>query len=227
VRDFLTELVVSAEQVAPGCVCALTLVRDGRPFLLAVSDYRAADLEQVQYLHDGPTMLAAGSHCPVLIDDLLEHGQWPEYRQCAAGSGVRSALYVPAVVDDQQTVILALHAPRARAFGPDEQRTATQYAEEADRSVALAVRLSQTERTAWNLELALESRSVIAQAVGVIMAENRCDERSAFAILKTASQNRNTKLRDVARQIVLELNRAPAADGAGPETSAPATGHLG
>jgi hypothetical protein len=123
-------------------------------------------------------------------------------------------LYVPAVVDDQQTVILALHAPLAHAFGPDERRTATQYAEEADRSVALAVRLSQAERTAWNLELALESRSIIAQAVGVIMAEERCDERTAFAFLKAASQNRNVKLRDVAKQVVADLNGSPAAAGA-------------
>jgi GAF domain-containing protein len=201
-RDYLTELVVAAEQVAPGCVCGLTLVSDGRPCLLASSDQRAADLEQVQYANGGPTMVAAGSERLILLDDVAGEAGWLAYRQCAATSGLRSALHVPAVVDAQQTVVLAVYAPLPRAFGPEEQRSALRYAEEADRSVALAIRLSQTERTAWNLEAALESRSVIAQAVGVLMAQNRCDGPEAFAILKAASQNRNTKLREVARQVV-------------------------
>jgi hypothetical protein len=191
------------------------VVSDGRPFLLASSDRRAAELEQIQYEHDGPTMLAAGSHSPVQIDDLDGEDPWPAYRLCAATAGVRSALYVPRVVDDQQTVVLAVYSPRANAFGPDERRSADRYAEEADRSVALAVRLSQSERSAWNLELALESRSTIAQAVGVIMAGNRCDEDSAFAILKGASQNRNIKLRDVAKQIVEGLDTSPSLNGSG------------
>jgi len=226
-RDFLTELVVAAEQVAPDCMCGLTLVSDGRPFLLASSNRRAADLEQIQYTHDGPTMLAAGSASPVLLDDLRDEVHWIAYRQCARSSGVLSALHVPAVVDDQQTVVLAVYAPTAHAFGPDERRSAIRYAEEADRSVALAVRLSQTERTAWNLERALESRSIIAQAVGVIMAENRCDEDTAFAVLKAASQNRNTKLREVAKQVVNGLNGASSANGSDPRASARAPSRTG
>lgn len=215
-RDYLTELVVAAEQVAPGVICGLTLVSGGRACLLASSDHRAADLEQIQYVHDGPTMLAAGSQSPVFLGDLSVEPEWLAYSQCAASSGVRSAFHVPAVVDDQQTVVLAVYAPRTHAFGPDERRSAVRYAAEADRSVALAIRLSESERTAWNLELALESRSIIAHAVGVLMAENRCDEHEAFSILKAASQNRNTKLREVARQVVEGVYRWSSAEDTSP-----------
>jgi len=41
----------------------------------------------------------------------------------------------------------------------------------------------------------------------VIMAGNRCDADTAFAILTRLSQNRNVKLRDVAQSIVAEISR--------------------
>jgi AmiR/NasT family two-component response regulator len=52
---------------------------------------------------------------------------------------------------------------------------------------------------------AMESRSVIDQAIGIVMAQNRCDAATAFGLLRTASQNRNVKLRVVASDIVDSL----------------------
>jgi AmiR/NasT family two-component response regulator len=42
---------------------------------------------------------------------------------------------------------------------------------------------------------------VIDQALGVVMGQNRCTADEAFDILRTISQNRNGKLRDVAAEI--------------------------
>ena len=52
-------------------------------------------------------------------------------------------------------------------------------------------------------------RSVIDQVLGIIMAQERCTSSWAFAILRTASQNRNVKLRDIARQLVISLSGEP------------------
>jgi ANTAR domain len=59
------------------------------------------------------------------------------------------------------------------------------------------------------LRASLASRSVIAQALGVIMAEQRCTAEEAFAILRTASHNRNVKLRQVAQDIVTGITGKP------------------
>jgi AmiR/NasT family two-component response regulator len=56
---------------------------------------------------------------------------------------------------------------------------------------------------------AMDSRSIIDQAMGVIMAQNRCDADAAFAILTRASQNRNIKLREIARGTVMSVSRPP------------------
>ena len=56
------------------------------------------------------------------------------------------------------------------------------------------------------------SRSVIDQAMGVIMAQNRATPDEAFAILRAASQSRNVKLREAAALIIQNLTGHPPAD---------------
>lgn len=51
----------------------------------------------------------------------------------------------------------------------------------------------------------MESRTTIDIAVGVIMAQNRCDQVEAFSILTRASNSQNVKLRVLAEQLVESL----------------------
>lgn len=208
-RDLLTEIVVAAEGVAPNAACGLTLVRGGQPLLITSSDQRAARLEQVQHKHGGPLTWSVEHRQAISVPDVSKEARWPVYSERAIAEDVRSSFTIPVAVAVELTVVLSIYAPCTGAFGPVEQRDACRYAEEAERSVALAVRLSASERTAWQLESALESRSLISQAVGVIMAENRCDADRAFGILRTASQNRNLKLRDVASMVIAGVDHAP------------------
>ena len=53
------------------------------------------------------------------------------------------------------------------------------------------------------------SRAVIDQALGVIMASERCPQDRAFAILRSVSQNKNIKLRDLAATIVASVSGEP------------------
>jgi AmiR/NasT family two-component response regulator len=52
------------------------------------------------------------------------------------------------------------------------------------------------------LQDALESRDVIGQAKGILMAREGCAPDAAFEMLRARSQQRNVKLRDVASEIV-------------------------
>jgi len=49
---------------------------------------------------------------------------------------------------------------------------------------------------------AMEARSVIEQAKGILMSAQGCDDAQAFDVLVKASQRENLKLREVARRIV-------------------------
>jgi AmiR/NasT family two-component response regulator len=59
------------------------------------------------------------------------------------------------------------------------------------------------------LRSSMVSRAVIDQALGVIMATERCPQDRAFAVLKTVSQNTNVKIRDLAATIVTSVSGEP------------------
>jgi AmiR/NasT family two-component response regulator len=54
----------------------------------------------------------------------------------------------------------------------------------------------------------MESRAVIEQAKGVLMAQRGIDSQQAFEMLRDASQRYNRKLRDIATGIVESTQRA-------------------
>lgn len=53
------------------------------------------------------------------------------------------------------------------------------------------------------------SSSVIDQAVGILMGQQRCNAATAFDLLRQASQNRNRKLRDIAAEIITNVSGEP------------------
>ena len=53
-----------------------------------------------------------------------------------------------------------------------------------------------------DLRAAMDSRAVIEQAKGILVAREHCSPDEAFALLTRMSQHSHTKLRDVAAQIV-------------------------
>lgn len=59
------------------------------------------------------------------------------------------------------------------------------------------------------LSTSIESRALIDQAMGVIMAIRRCTQDEALATLRQASQDQNVKLRDIARAIVTDVTGEP------------------
>jgi AmiR/NasT family two-component response regulator len=64
---------------------------------------------------------------------------------------------------------------------------------------------------------ALASRSVIDQALGILMDQQRCDADQAFELLRNASQHRNRILRDAAADIVRAVSGREPHPGPFPE----------
>ena len=62
--------------------------------------------------------------------------------------------------------------------------------------------LAARERESDQLKTALETRSTMSKAVGLMMATFKCDADTAFDKLVAFSQHRNVKVREIAEQIV-------------------------
>lgn len=72
-------------------------------------------------------------------------------------------------------------------------------------AITTARRSQRARREVAQLEIALESRSEIEQAKGVLMTVHACTAEEAFARLVDRSQRTSTKLLDVARSLLASL----------------------
>jgi AmiR/NasT family two-component response regulator len=63
--------------------------------------------------------------------------------------------------------------------------------------------LAQAHDKIANLEAALKSSRRIGMAIGILMARFRVHDDQAFGMLRTASQDQNRKLRDIAEDVIL------------------------
>jgi len=205
IEKFVQELVVQAARViADSLSCAITLNRAGQMSTVACSDELATEVNHLQYqLGEGPCLAALSQARPMRVDDTAAEDRWPRFGRAAAGRGVRSALSLPLCAQDETIGALNLYALAPAAFGDAQTRRAERFAENAAGALALGLRLVSYAALTDQLRESLASRAVIDQAVGVIMAQDRCGQAKAFSVLRTASQNRNMKLRQVAQEIVL------------------------
>jgi GAF domain-containing protein len=214
ITGFLDQLAALTVKVLPGEVsCGVTLRRDRGATTVASSDSRASQVDEIQYGHDeGPCLRALATGQVVVVDDLADDDRWGGYRVPALGHGVRSSLSLPLRADSVVIGALNIYATAPRAFGPAEQLVGRRFAEEASRALELAVRLAERSEMSVHLQAALASRAVIDQALGIVMGQNRCTADEAFELLRSISQNRNVKLRDIATDIVTSISGQPPSD---------------
>lgn len=59
----------------------------------------------------------------------------------------------------------------------------------------------------YHLRCAVESRDLIGQAKGLVMAKTGCSSEDAFDLLRAQSQHENRKLTDIAAELVERHNR--------------------
>lgn len=213
-EEFVGHVVqVAADDVAAGTSVTITLLRDGRLTAVAASDARASRCDEVEYATgDGPCLDSIRERSTLVADDLRSDTRWPAWRAETLAQGFESVAAVPRRVLERFDIALNLYADRPHAWDAAALARAEVYADEIARSTTLAVRTSDLRTTNEDLRQALASRAVIDQAIGVLMAQNRCDPDSAFSMLRSASQNRNVKLRDLARSIVEGIGGPGARD---------------
>jgi len=143
----------------------------------------------------GPCLDAARSQSVIRIEDVGTDSRWPTFAEQATAAGVRSMLCLPLHVDTSLFGTLSVYADTPRAFKDVTESVARVLA------VLAAITLSESRGRA-NLERALESRDLIGQAKGIIMQARRITADEAFALLVRRSQETNTKLLDVAEDVV-------------------------
>jgi GAF domain-containing protein len=122
----------------------------------------------------------------------------------AAEHGNLSSLSVPLAIDEDQQVrgALNIYARRPDAFDEDSRTAATGFAPCAAVAADNMHAYQSAQNTANHLRIALQTRGVIDQAKGMLMARHRLTADQAFQVLAQMSMKSGRKLRAVADDLV-------------------------
>lgn len=184
-------------------LASVTMINDGRPSTPVQTDPQANDLDAAQYRSErGPCLEAYASREAVQGAIPQSADRWPEFTAAAEQIGIRSVLAVPLIVSDRPVGALNLFSRTADHYDGTAEETAVLFSEQAAVACANAEVYWRTYSLTAHLREALESRDVIGQAKGILMARRGCTADVAFEALRKVSQHRNIKLREIAEQVV-------------------------
>ena len=204
--NILHRVVLLAEDCIDDCdgVSLMLIGRKGSVACPAFSSQVAYDSDQAQFAtNQGPCLEAIREHETAIIDDLADDDRWPSYRRRVLELGIRSVLGVRLFQRDDTLGALSFYSSSPHTFGTRSRLLAQVFAAHA----AVAMKAAIAEAGA---EAALQSRDVIGQAKGVLIAHEGLTGAEAFTRLRELSQQFHWPLRELAEEIATSGQIPPA-----------------
>ncbi|HUC56496.1 MAG TPA: ANTAR domain-containing protein [Streptosporangiaceae bacterium] len=201
----LSQLAVAAVRSVPGCLAAnVALWTRGEPVLIASTHPDLPALIEVQVSAGRGPALDALSRIPepVSCPDTLADERWPEFSSTALLAGVRCSLSSAHRARDGAAVTLTLAGARSRCIDPRQSQTAELLGALGSAVIGAVSQYDDARRTASQLLDAAEGRAVVDQAKGILMHALGCTAEEALERLRQASQRRNIRAVDLAREVV-------------------------
>jgi GAF domain-containing protein len=193
-----------AQQTVAGAVdVSVTLLDAGRPVTVVFTGELASYLDERQYESGfGPCIEAALTGATITIPDTSDSAVHPDFAREAFRHGVTHTVSVGLQVEQQSIGALNVYGGGGGGFDSGAVAVVTAFAGYAAIAAANANIHASTATLAHNLERALDSRAVIDQAKGVLMARYGLTPDAAFDLLSEQSQRSNRKLREIAEELV-------------------------
>ncbi|WP_413760237.1 GAF and ANTAR domain-containing protein [Streptomyces sp. MMBL 11-3] len=194
----LDRIVEHAKVLINGCdEAGILTVRQGEVNALAATSDVVRHADRIQQdLREGPCFDAVTDRQQVYsITDMTKPSErWPHFTPKLRELGMGSMMGFLLFTEDDDLGALNLYSHTPDTFDESAERAGWILASHA------AVAFSAA-RTHQQLSHALETRHEIGEAIGILMERYRLSEDAAFKVLKKTSQDRNVKLREIARQV--------------------------
>ena len=213
VQDTLQKICDLAVETIDGCDHAgISFLKGRKVDTPAATDDVPRHVDVIQYeVGEGPCLDAIREHEVFETGDLGSERRWPQFAgRAQRETGITSMLCFRLFVEGDTLGALNLHSKAADAFGEESRTVGLVFAAHA--AVALSTAMHDEQ-----MEEALQSRDLIGQAKGMLMAREGITSDQAFDMLRRASQRLNVKLRDIAGGIVNPPGGSPASTAAGGE----------
>lgn len=185
---------------------SVTLLQNGEAETAASTSHHVVHLDANQYRAGrGPCVEAArsGELVRVKIDEAGD--RWPDFIIEARAAGVGSFLSAPLVVNEETSGAVNCYSASDHGFAEFDAQLLELYTKAVEIILRTYHRYIRARALAEQLAAALESRAVIDQAKGIIMAARGITAAEAFAVLVEQSQRENIKVRAVAERFVASL----------------------
>jgi transcriptional regulator with GAF, ATPase, and Fis domain len=146
---------------------------------------------------EGPCLDAIEGRATYVTGNTGNDDRWPKWGPAVFALGVTSAIGVRLATRGRGYGSLNVYANRLDAFDQEHAQQVEVLAAHASAAFAAAER----ER---GLTDALESRTIIGQAQGILMQTFNIDAETAFSFLKRISQHENIRLHTLAEAITVQ-----------------------
>lgn len=197
---------ITADALPNAAMAGITLMgQDGHPVTGVFTDPEAPEIDASQYSSGrGPCLDSWRRREVVRIDDVgTAADRYPEFVEAARSHGVASTLSLPLIAGAEAVGALNLYARSTTGFDGTDEKVGSMLAGAAAIVLANADAYWRAAELGEQLTQAIQSRAVIEQAKGVLMARSpKLSADDAFELLRKASQRENVKLRDIAQRIV-------------------------
>jgi GAF domain-containing protein len=181
----------------------MLLSTDGVLRDVAASDEAGRMLEALQeQFGEGPCVDAFLEDGPVIAGDLGVDPRWPSVGPLAAGHGVRAVLGVPIDLREGPVGTLNVYAAQPHRWDDSDVAAIQAYTRVIASLLRSAVKAHVSGKAATQLQQALDHRSLIEQAKGVLMERRGLDQQAAFELLRSRARSTRRRLDVVAREVV-------------------------
>ena len=205
-RNLSSLAALDAEQDLPRALQQITsaakalLGVDGAGLMLAdergelrwatASDQETQIIEEGQErLGQGPCVNAFAEHAPMAMRDAAKEPQWGKITDVVTGQQMRAGLSAPVQLEGGPIGSLDLYCAEPRDWDREEISAAQVYAALAATLLCQAAAAQVKGRLAEQLQVALEHRTRIERAKGMVMMREGIDDAAAFERLRSAARS--------------------------------------
>ncbi|MDP8938237.1 MAG: GAF and ANTAR domain-containing protein [Actinomycetota bacterium] len=224
----LETVVALVKRTIRNCDAAgIILLIEGEPTTTAVSDRLVVEVDLVQYeTGEGPCLAAISDSNVIRMDAIERDSRFSHFSPGALAHEVNSVLSMPLVAGGRAVGALNLYSHLANAFDGETEQAVKPMADYAAEAISSSPLYAYSLDMVDGLVETLESRALIAQATGVMIAAEHLSGEDALDRLRQLAMASGESLRTVADWVLEERPTGPLPAGqeelGGAETAEPA-----
>jgi signal transduction protein with GAF and PtsI domain len=157
---------------------------------------------ELEQLAHGPCRAAFAQRAPVAVPDRSTEPSWSELAQAGIDAGIHAGLSVPVQLGGGPVGTLDVYVTAPREWDDSETAALQAHAGLVASLLAAGVTARVTGRLAAQLQAAVEHRSLLEQAIAVLVHRESMDAQAALEWLGTAARSSGCEVAQVADEVL-------------------------